>query len=170
MPKSNKLAIVLIIISLILLFPGLTMPILSIHIGAKIPLLGNISLHDTTQSIISTIQTLFDNNNALVGFLILLFSVMLPIIKAILLLSVLLLPRLKHKTKIYSFVSLISKWSMADVFVVGVFLAFLATRSDDNIHAQLHQGFYYFTAYCIISIIAIQFITLQSTKSPPNHF
>ncbi len=158
MPKSNKIAIILIIISLFLLFPGLTKPIMSIHIGAKIPLLGQISLHDATQSIITTIQTLFDNDNTLVGFLILLFSVMVPVIKAILLLLVLLVPSLKHKVEIHRFVALIGKWSMADVFVVGVFLAFLATRSDDNIHAQLHEGFYYFTAYCLVSIIAIQLI------------
>lgn len=161
MIKSNKIAIGLIIISLIFLFPGLFQPILSIKVGAKIPLLGEVSLHDTTQSIISTIQTLFDNDNALVGVLILLFSVLIPIIKAILLLLVLLVPTLKNKERIYKFVAIIGKWSMADVFVVGVFLAFLATSSDDNIHAQLHEGFYYFTAYCIISLIAIQLIKVE---------
>lgn len=160
MVKSNKIAIALIFISLMLLFPGLLKPILSIHIGAKIPILGDISLHDTKQSIISTIQTLFDNDNTLVAFLILLFSVMVPVIKAILLLSVLLIPSINNKAGIYHFVSLIGKWSMADVFVVGVFLAFLATRSDDNIHAQLHEGFYYFTAYCIVSLMAIQVIKI----------
>ncbi len=161
MNRLNKIAVTLIIISLILLFPGLLRPILSIHIGAKIPLLGEISLHDTTQSIISTIQTLFDNNNHLVAFLILLFSVMVPIIKAILLLLVLLVPSIKNRAGIHRFVARISKWSMADVFVVGVFLAFLATRSDDNIHAQLHEGFYYFTGYCIVSIIATQLIRVE---------
>lgn len=53
---------------------------------------------------------------------------------------------------------------MADVFVVGVFLAHLATKSDDGIEANLHSGFYYFTAYCIISLIGIQLIHLNKKE------
>ena len=47
---------------------------------------------------------------------------------------------------------------MADVFVVGIMLAFLATRSDDNIEAKLHEGFYYFLAYCMLSILSVVFL------------
>ena len=50
---------------------------------------------------------------------------------------------------------------MADVFVVGVLLAFLATKSDDGIDAKLHEGFYYFLAYCIISILATQLLKIE---------
>ncbi len=45
---------------------------------------------------------------------------------------------------------------MADVFIVGLFVAFLSTSSEDNISANLHAGFYYFLSYCIISILAFQ--------------
>jgi uncharacterized paraquat-inducible protein A len=107
-----------------------------------------------------TIRTLWENDNNLVANLILLFSVLVPIFKALTLLVVLFFKQIKNRNLLHWFVSIISKWSMADVFVVGVFLAFLATRSDDNIHAQLHEGFYYFLAYCIISIIATQLINV----------
>ncbi|MEO0779788.1 MAG: paraquat-inducible protein A, partial [Bacteroidota bacterium] len=61
----------------------------------------------------------------------------------------------------FQFVRAIGKWSMADVFVVGVFLAFLATRSNENINAALHPGFYYFLAYCLISLLAIQVMKVE---------
>ena len=164
MESRNIIALILIIVSLVCLYPGLTFPILSIHIGAKLPLLGEIGLHDSTQSIMKTIRTLHKNDNSLVAGLILLFSVIIPILKASILLIVLFFKRIKYRALLHRTVALISKWSMADVFVVGVLLAFLATKSDDNIHAQLHEGFYYFLTYCIISIAASQIMKVEGKK------
>jgi len=161
MKLQNIIALVLIIISLICLYPGLTEPILSINVGAKLPIVGTIELHNSKQSIMKTIRTLYKNNNTLVAVLILLFSVIIPVLKALMLLTVLFLKKLKGRQLLHKFVTVISKWSMADVFVVGVFLAFLATRSDDSINARLHDGFYYFLAYCIISIFASQLIKVE---------
>lgn len=161
----NIIALVLIIISLICLYPGLTFPIMSIHIGAKLPLVGTIGLHDSTQSIMKTIETLNKNGNALVAGLILFFSVIIPIIKASILLVILFVKKLKSRALLHKVVKAISKWSMADVFVVGVFLAFLATQSDDNIDAKLHEGFYYFLAYCIISITASQIMKIETAEN-----
>jgi len=154
----------LIICSLACLYPGLTQPILSIEIGVDLPIIGSLNLHDTKQSILDTIKTLWRNNNALVAFLILLFSIVVPLIKAILLLAILLFKKMKARVALHRFVSMIGKWSMADVFVVGILLAFLATRSDDNIHAQLHDGFYWFLAYCIISIISFQVMRVKDIE------
>ena len=160
MTPRNIAALILIVISLICLYPGLTFPILSIHVGAKLPLIGEIGLHDSTQSIMKTIRTLWENDNNLVANLILLFSVLVPIFKAVTLLAILFIKQIKNRTFLHWFVAIISKWSMADVFVVGVFLAFLATKSNDSIHAELHEGFYYFLAYCILSIAATQLMNV----------
>ena len=162
MKIQNIIALVLIIISLVCLYPGLTEPILSINVGAKLPIVGTIELHNVKQSIMKTISTLHKNNNTLVAGLILLFSVIIPVLKALILLSVLLFKKIKGRHYLHKFVTIISKWSMADVFVVGVFLAFLATKSDDAINARLHDGFYYFLAYCIISIFASQLIKVET--------
>ena len=139
-----------------MLVPGLIFPILEIDIGAKIPLLGEISLHNTKQSIIETIQSLAQNGNSTVAFLILLFSVIIPFIKAILILTSLFLNNQKLRGNFQKILSLIGKWSMADVFIVALFIAFLSTSSDDNIDASIHSGFYYFLGYCIFSILAFQ--------------
>ena len=161
MSTRNILAFILIIISLICLYPGLTEPILSIKIGANLPLVGELVVHETTQSILNTIQTLHENDNTLVAFLILLFSVMVPILKAVILLLVLFVKNMGKRVRLHKFVAIISKWSMADVFVVGVLLAALATSSEDSIEAKLHQGFYYFLAYCLISILASQVMKIE---------
>ena len=40
----------------------------------------------------------------------------------------------------------------------GVFIAYLSTRSNESIEASLHGGFYYFTAYCLLSILGTQLV------------
>jgi uncharacterized paraquat-inducible protein A len=165
MTKRNIAALVLIIFSLGLLYPGLTNDILTLNIGAKIPMLGDFELYNESQSILKTVRTLHENDSTLVAALILLFSVIVPVLKAIALLAVLLIKNLKSNAGLYRFVGLIGKWSMADVFVVGVFLAFLATKNNEAINAELEVGFYYFTAYCIVSIIGIQVLDIKAIKN-----
>lgn len=161
MSTRNWIAFSLILLSLLCLYPGLVQDILSIKISAQLPLVGELSLYESQQSILQTIQTLDENNNRLVAFLILLFSIIVPIVKALILLMVLMTKELKHRIKWFNFVRIIGKWSMADVFVVGIFLAFLTTRSNDSIEAEIHSGFYYFLAYCIISLVGIQVMEVE---------
>jgi len=161
MNTRNWMALILILASLACLYPGLFQPIMSISIVPRLPLVGEITLYESTQSILKTIETLYENNNKLVAVLILLFSVVVPIIKAIILLIVLFIKNLDLRKKLFNFVRIIGKWSMADVFVVGIFLAFLATQSNDGFHAEIHNGFYYFLAYCLISLVAIQVMKIE---------
>ncbi|WP_422004244.1 paraquat-inducible protein A [Roseivirga pacifica] len=164
MSKRNIVGLILIIISLICLYPGLTLPILNIHIGASVPMLGEFELYDRTQSVISGIKLLYEFDNTLVATLILIFSVLVPITKALLLFAVMAFKNWKSRIKVYSFVAIIGKWSMADVFVVGIFLFYLATASEEGIRASIHEGFYYFTAYCLISILSIQVLDVKEVK------
>jgi len=168
MNTRNIIALILIVLSLCFLYPGLVKPIFSIKVGAVLPIVGELNLHESTQSVISTISELYHNNNKLVSGLILVFSVIIPVLKAVLLLLVMFLKKLKSRERIHNFVSIIGKWSMADVFVVGVFLAFLSTKSDNSVNSQLHEGFYYFLAYCIISLIAIQIMDVKSLFLNPE--
>ena len=165
MSTRNIIALVLILVSLGCLYPGLFEPILSIVVGADIPILGRLELQNSTNSIVSTIQTLYREGNPLVAFLILFFSVMVPVLKAVLLLIVLFIPQVPRRLGIYNFVHVIGKWSMADVFVVGVLIAYLGTQSNTNIEATLHEGFYYFLAYCLISLVAIQILKVDNVDA-----
>lgn len=161
----NIVALVLIIASLICLYPGLNYPMLNIYVGTKLPLLGELQLYNETQSVMGSIRSLFASGNMLVAWLILLFSVIVPILKATILLLVLFLSQQKWSAYAYHFVAVIGKWSMADVFVVATFMAYLAGQANDNITATLYEGFYYFAAYCIISILGIQLISLKNIES-----
>ena len=161
MSTRNIIAFILILISLVCLYPGLTTPMISLKIGANLPLVGELVVHETTQSILNTVKTLYENDNALVAGLIFLFSVIVPIFKAVILLLVLFVKKIGWRTQLHKFVAIISKWSMADVFVVGTLLATLATSSEDSIEAKLHEGFYYFVAYCLISILASQVMKVE---------
>ena len=161
MSVRNKISFFLIIISLICLYPGLTNPILTLEIGAELPLVGKMTFYERTQNIVETIEALFKEDNEVVAALILFFSIIVPLLKAIILLIVLFFKQIKRRLDLYRFVYAIGKWSMADVFIVGVFLAYLATKSNEGIHAQLENGFYYFMAYCIISLASIQVMSLE---------
>ncbi len=168
MHSRNKLALGLTLISLACLYPGLTQPVLTIT--ASIEILGNTrEIFRETQSITQSVRSLFESGNSFVASMILLFSILIPLIKALLVAVILFQKPGNARTRLYDFVRSISKWSMADVFVVGVFLAFLAARALDALDAQAGAGLYYFAAYCLLSNLAFQVLTPAATEStaPP---
>ena len=123
------------------------------------------TLYAQTQSILQSIKTLHENDNTFVAFLILLFSVMVPVIKAIILLVTFGLNNKTWRYRLYLFVRSIGKWSMADVFVVGVFIAFLATKSTSGLEAELFPGFYWFLSYCMISLTSLQIMKIKNPQA-----
>ena len=165
MSPRNSFAITLVIASLALLYPGVTQPLLQITVSASMPILGSLQFYNETQSIYQSIVALWQHNNVLVAVLILIFSIVIPVVKALLLCIAMLMRHQKTSASLHRFISFISKWSMADVFVVSVFMAFLATQSNDFIEAVIHPGFYYFLAYCVISIIATQLLHLPVAQT-----
>ena len=163
MSHRNIVAFVLTIISLCLLYPGLFSPILMLEISFKVPVIGTqITLFERTQSVVESIKTLYEEANWLVGTLILVFSIVVPITKAIILMFVFFMKESILQTRLYRFVYAIGKWAMADVFVVGVFIAFLTTKTTEGVVAELHEGFYYFLGYCLVSLVSIQLMKVSS--------
>lgn len=160
--KTNRVAIALLIISIACLYPGIILPMMNLSVGATLPLIGKMELYNQTQSIFQTIQTLFQSGNELVGGLILLFSIVVPMIKAALLLAVFVFKQWPYRDMAYKIVNAIAKWSMADVFVIGVFMAYLAGKANPNINAILHEGFWWFTAYCVLSILGGQLLKIEA--------
>ena len=90
------------------------------------------------------------------SFLILLFSIMIPVFKGIIILWVFGFGNNQQKRVAHGFVFRIGRWSMADVFAVGVFIAYLGGVAMESLDAILEPGFYYFTAYCIVSLLSLQ--------------
>ena len=166
MTKSlrNLVAAGLILLSFALLIPGLTKPLITI--SASIEFLGNSQeIFRETRSILKTIESLFESGNLFVAGLVLLFSVVVPFAKALSLLSLYALKSWTTRSRIFRFIGAIGKWSMADVFLVGVYVAFLSAKATDNLNASLEIGFYYFAAYCIVSILSHQVMKLEDSPS-----
>ena len=115
-------------------------------------------------------ERLYDSKNYFVAGLVLLFSVIVPFIKMALLGVIFWAKNPATKYRLYLFVRSVSKWAMADVFAVGVFIAFMAGNAIDNLDAKLHPGFYYFIAYCLISNLSFQFLHVAAARAGDGDF
>jgi len=126
---------------------------------------GTVNAFNKTQSIIGTAQELLSNDHVLVAVLIVLFSVVIPVGKGLMLLITLVLPPSLKRHRLMLVNNLVSKWSMADVFVIAIFIAFLAGNGlQENeglvdFQANLEIGFWYFLGYCLVSILATQLLS-----------
>ena len=162
MTRRNIIAVVLVVISLVVVVPGLIQPIITLSAN----MMGR-QVFAETRSILQTVKDLHESGNDLVAGMILFFSVLVPFIKAVLLGVVgVLKPTVPLRYRLFTFVRGISKWAMADVFVVGVYIAYLSAKATDALDAELHEGFYYFTAYCLISLLSVQVMQVESSQGP----
>ena len=187
MQLRNKLGLGLVFVSFALLYLGLSEPMLTINLSTKVVTnLGQIDADvlNKTRSIMGTVIDLYDSDKLFVAFLIFLFSIIVPVVKGILLLAALLGRGRVPAAKLVEFVRRIGKWSMADVMVVAVFIAFLSTRYDESVVSKqlavfgmqikidimnqmlstLGPGFYWFTAYCLVSLFALEFIEIEESS------
>ena len=177
----KRVIVVLTLVNFLLLVPGVSLPIYSVTIttqveAAIIPEPIEVTVYEQTRSILGTVRELWGSADYLVSFLILLFSIIVPVTKASMLLASIYVVTEVVRTWLVRLVDLIGKWSMADVFVVAVFLAFLATRDQaqansfsvpvllqqmdvemrTHLTSTLGPGFYYFLGYCLFSVLWTQ--------------
>ena len=118
-------------------------------------------LSNETRSVIGAIRSLHGSGNDFVAGLILVFSVLVPLMKATLLVPIVAMRASSRRDSLYRFVQSISKWSMADVFAVGMLIALLAAKGTANLSAIAGVGFYCFTAYCLVSNAAFQLLRVE---------
>ncbi len=164
MTRRNAVAVGLTLVSLGLLIPGLSQPALTIV--ASIPIFNKpTEIFRQTQNIVQAVRSLYESGNLFVAGLVLLFSIIVPFIKAAMLGVILATKAPAARYRLYLFVRSISKWAMADVFVVGIFIAFLAAKATDNLDAIIGSGFYYFVGYCLLSNVAFQFLHVPAPES-----
>ena len=138
---------------------------------ANMEISGTVEAYNKTRSILGTIQELFDNGFALVAFLVALFSIIIPVLKGLMMLFSYFRIDPALSGSLQNISGIISKWSMADVFVVGVFVAFLAANAVQNeagllsFNATLGPGFYFFLAYCLLSVLSSQLMVSKPFRS-----
>jgi hypothetical protein len=109
---------------------------------------------------------------SLVAVLVLLFSVVFPALKMLALVASLLRPSLLHSSRVVRLLAFgLSKWSMADVMVLAIFMSFVAfngviesglagVRAEPAIQqlviptnsSTILPGYYLFVGFCLASI------------------
>ncbi len=178
---QKHLGFALIVVSLGLFIPGIVMTMFSLNMEMGIAIPGaNITSEIVRKnlSILTTVKELWQQERYLVSVLIFAFSVLVPIIKSLIVAVVYFAKNQRLQSKLINFVSIIGKWSMADVFVVAIFLAVMSTNHATSAQQEeisffgmrlgfevssqtlsmVGQGFYYFVGYCLLSILATQLV------------
>ncbi|MGY0218832.1 paraquat-inducible protein A [Endozoicomonadaceae bacterium StTr2] len=139
---------------------------------AQVKAEGKSEVYNKTRNILGTAQDLWNNGHPPVALLIVLFSVVIPVIKGMVLLASVFMAPGKAKNHLQSGVNVLSKWSMADVFVAGILVAFLAAKASQGasgmlqFDAELHSGFWFFTAYCLLSVLSASL--MPKAMFPPS--
>jgi hypothetical protein len=132
--------------------------------------MSEVEVYEQTRSIVSSVQRLYEVGSPVPATLILLFSVIVPLGKAALVAWAMFIADRTRRGRVLTFVETIAKWSMADVFVVALFIAYLAAQASATptqgpnaapaliaFTARFGPGFYWFAAYCLFSLASQQF-------------
>ena len=160
---NRGILLLLHIISLVLLAFALVLDMLKIDVTANFFI--DINLFNEKRSVLGTLKTLWESSNYLPFLLIFLFGIIVPLVKSAIIFYVLLAKNVADKW--LQLESKISKWAMADVFAISIFIAFLGARAMRNTTAFLEPGFYYFTAYVLLSLVLVGLLKITSKITPP---
>ena len=153
------------VISLVLLGLGWVMDIL--HIDISVHYIVDFNLFSEKRSVLGMLEKLWKDANYFPFSLIFLFGIIVPLIKSGIIFY--LLMGKNPDMKWQRFVSAISKWAMADVFTISIFVAFLGANAMESTRAFLQPGFYYFTGYVILSGIVAMFCGKLLSNSTTNN-
>ena len=180
----TSLFIVCVVFALILLWLGLSSPMIEIDarikemnfllVGKHLVFNDQVLFYES-KSILQVVHILITRgkpDSTLVGFLLLLFSVLFPVLK-LLFTKIYLLGKDKWKQYkiVQFFVFKAGKWSMADVMVVAIFMAYIGFKGilDDQLEGMniktkslasiatnqtsLQPGFILFVAYVLFGLL-----------------
>jgi hypothetical protein len=134
------------------------------------------SLYYRSKTVFEVFQTLIHMDRPemkLVGVLVIMFSVVFPTLKMLALGVSLFRPALLRTSRIVKVLAFeLSKWSMADVMVLAIFMSFVAfngvigsafdgLRSEPNVQqvriptdaSKILPGYYLFIGFCVSSIV-----------------
>ena len=143
----------------------------SFMLGISLPIikLNQFFFFTDEHSILSMIRGLFVEGELLLGLIILLFSVVLPAVKIMVLSWLLVCGRNQARPPfIVKLVAALGKWSMIDVLLVA--LVIFAVKSSGLGTATSQPGLYFFAASVVITSIAAAMVrhTPKGEEGPPG--
>ena len=128
---------------------------------------GRMYYYYQSKSILGLIRLLFDQGNYLVGLAILMFSIILPVTKLLCTFGQLFSTKLARNKAVNFITNYMGKWSMADVFVVALFLGYFSfSNMSVGIETQTEAliGLYCFGSYVLLSILTTHFVYRSRIK------
>jgi len=149
-------------VSSVFLVVGLMAPILSLVAYTDVVVLGKVVFKYESKGIITTVAELVRRDNIFIAAILFTFSVVTPLIKHVFTSLALRAQSQSVRERYVKFLSAIGKWSMADVLVVAIVLAFFVAGADEFSDSWLGVGLYFFTGYCLLSLAAVQLVTRVS--------
>jgi len=184
-PLSRGAVVVLMLFCLAMLAGGVLSPMLEVEVRVtKIDatLLGtpiefqDQSLYYRSKTVFEVFQTLIHMGRpemTVVGVLVILFSVVFPTLKMLALAASLFRPTLLRTNRFVKLLAFeLSKWSMADVMVLAIFMSFVAfngvigsafdgLRTVPNVQqvliptnaSKILPGYYLFIGFCVASLV-----------------
>jgi paraquat-inducible protein A len=141
--QNRRLAGSLALSALILYPAAILMPMM------RIETLG----HSTQASILKGVITMLADRHYFVGMVVLVFSLVLPPLKLLALLALSAgVMRGSHQARLHHWVELLGRWSMLDVLVVAVMIAFV--KLGDTITVQPGAGLVMFLLCVLLSLLS----------------
>ena len=192
---------VLILFCLAMLAGGVLSPMLEVEVRVTrldVTLLGtpiefrDQSLYYRSKTVLEVCQTLLAMGRpemTLVGVLVILFSVVFPALKMLALGACLFRPALLRTNRLIRLLAFeLSKWSMADVMALAIFMSFVAfngvigsawdgVRAMPNIQqvsfptnaSSILPGYYLFVGFCVSSIFLSKKLEHGIASSSPSN-
>lgn len=163
--SSDPIIIHIILIAFVCLMIGISTPMLNLIAFKDLPVLGTVIFKYESKGILSVIQTLWQQQQYFISALLMLFSLLLPLAKLLCSSLILLIKDKNIKDLLDKLIHGIGKWSMTDVFVIAILLAFFTMNVDETTNAWLGHGLYFFAAYSLLSLWAGILISKELANS-----
>lgn len=155
------IAIIVLIASLIFFILGFMYPLLQSGFG-----IGPFTIKSDYVYISTSFRYFFDKGEVFIGFLLLFFTIIFPIIKYIFLFLTLLGRKMPRHGAVATALEIINKWSMLDVFVVAVLILNMKFDSD-IIVSKLEAGTTLF-AVSVLLLMTSSFIAWKMIDNNPE--
>jgi paraquat-inducible protein A len=163
--SSQRAPRYLCLAGVVLFVIGVAATSLSLLTSKDVPGIGTVVFRYEAKSILSTVRDLLESHDVVLGGLVLVFSIVVPLLKA----ALVLFATTAHgaaRDRAVAIVHAVGRWSMADVFAVAVLLAMLALGRDPAVRATTGPGLYAFAGSCLLSLWAAAWLPESSPRSP----
>ena len=148
----------MLLVAICCLVPGLCAPVLTLASGTDLPLIGRVVFSFEAKSVLGVVAGLAQAGAIVPATAVAAFSIGVPLVKLLTLIwesvagafpsfarpPAILITATHHA----------GRWSMVDVFVVAIVVAFTAGRAGDAGATALGLGVWFFGAYALLSQLA----------------